>query len=83
MSHDRERLRGLASMGHPQTVRELVQIFPAVNWLLTSLPWQAEVVEPLRVLLEEYIGGVERQAARVPSNRLIVEEAWKREQVAA
>ena len=41
MSHDRERLRGLASMGHPQTVGELMQIFPAVNWLLTSLPWLA------------------------------------------
>ena len=35
------------------------------------------------MLLEEYIGGVERQAAWVLSNRLIVEEAWKREQVAA
>ena len=33
-------------MGHPQTVGELVQIFPAVNWLLTSLSWLAEVVEP-------------------------------------
>ena len=69
-------------MGYPQTVGELMQLYPAVNWLLTSLPRLAEVVEPRRVLLKEHMGGVERQAARVPSNRLIAEEAWNREQVA-
>ena len=48
MSHDRERLNGLASMRHPQSVGELMQFLQAVNWLRTSL----------RVLLEEHIGGI-------------------------
>ena len=60
-----------------------MQFLQAVNWLRTSLPRLAEVVELLRVLLEEHMRVIQRQTKRVASNRTIVEEAWKREQVAA
>ena len=69
-------------MCRPQTVGELIQFLKAVNWLRTSLPWLAEVVELLRVLLEEYMEAVHRQTKRVSSNRVFAEEGWKREQVA-
>ena len=58
MSHDRKRLSGLASMHHPQTAGKLVQFLQAVNWLRMSLSRLAEDVEPLRVLLEEHLGGI-------------------------
>ena len=80
--HDRERSSGLASMRRPQTAGELMQFLQAVNWLRASLPRLAEVVEPLRVLLAEHMGGIQRRTKRVASNRAIAEEAWKSEQVA-
>ena len=81
--HDRERLSGLVSMRRPQTVGELMQLLQAINWLRVSLPRLEEVVEPLRVLLEEHLRGIQRRTEGVASNRAIAEEAWKREQVAA
>ena len=60
-----------------------MQFLQVVNWLRTSLPRLVEVVEPLRVLLEEHLGGVQCRTKRVASNRAIAEEAWKREQMAA
>ena len=56
VSHDRERSSGLASMRRPQTAGELMQVLQAVNWLRTPLPRLVEVVEFLRVLLEEPMG---------------------------
>ena len=56
VSHDRERLSGLGGMYRPQTVGELMQFFQAVSWMRTSLPRLAEVIEPLRVLLEDHMG---------------------------
>ena len=51
----------------------------AVNWLRTYLPRLAEVVGPLRALLEEHVGGLQPdQAIRVE----LAEEIWKHEQVA-
>ena len=81
--HDREHLSVLASMHRPQTAGELMQLLQAVNWLRTSLPRLAEVVEPVRVLLEEHMGGIQRRTKQVASNRAIAEKAWNREQVAA
>ena len=75
VSHDRERLNGLVSMRRPQTAGELVQFLQAVNWLRTSLSRLAEVVEPLRVVLEEHMGNIQRRTKRVASNRAIAEEA--------
>ena len=60
-----------------------MQFLQAVNWLRTSLPWLAEIVEPLRVLLEERMGGIQRRTKRVASNRAIPEDAWTCERVAA
>ena len=48
-----------------------------------SIPGLAEIVEPLRILLEEHMGGIQRRTKRVASNRAITEEAWKRDQGAA
>ena len=78
MSHDREHSSGLASMRRSQTAGELMQFLQAVNWLRTFLPRLAEVVESLRVLLEEQMGGIPRWTRRVTSNRAIGEETWKR-----
>ena len=82
VSHDRERLSGLANMRRPQTAGELMQFLQAVNWLRPSLPRLAKVVGPLRVLLEEYMGGSKRWTKRVASSQTIAEEAWKRKLVA-
>ena len=81
--YDRERLSDLASMRRPQTAGELINFIQAVNRLRTSLPRLAEFVEPLRVLLEEYMGDIQRRTKRVASNRVMAEGAWKSEQVAA
>ena len=67
----------------PQTPVEPMQFLQAIHWLRTFLPRLAEVVEPLRVLLEEHMGGVQCRTKPVASNRAIVEEAWTFEQVAA
>ena len=83
VSHDRECLSGLASMRRPETAGELMQFLWAVNWLRTSLPRLAEVVEPLRVLLKEHMGKIQRRTKRVASNRAIAEEAWTLERVSA
>ncbi|CAB1118666.1 unnamed protein product [Ectocarpus sp. CCAP 1310/34] len=48
----------------------------AVNWLRTSLPRLAEVVEPLRRLLEEHMASAPRRTKRIASNRPIESEAW-------
>ena len=37
VSHDWERLSGMASIRRPQTVGELMQVLQAVNWLRASL----------------------------------------------
>ena len=83
MSHDRERLSGLANMRRPQTVGKLIQFLQAINCLRTSLTRLAEVVEPLRVLLEGHMGEIQRRFKRVASNRVIAQVAWTLEQVAA
>ncbi|CAN0055433.1 unnamed protein product, partial [Sphacelaria rigidula] len=45
VAHGRKRLSGLANMRRPQTAGELLQFLQAVNWLPTSLPRLAEVVD--------------------------------------
>ena len=44
-----------------------MQVLKAVNCLRASLPRLAEVVEPLRVVLEEHMGGINRRASRIES----------------
>ena len=83
VSHEWKRLSGLAGMRRPETAGELMQFLQTLNWLRTSLPRLAEVVEPLRVLLEEHVGGIQRRVERVVSKQPIAEDTWKRKQVAA
>ena len=49
VSHDPARIQGLCDVRRPQTASELTQLLQAANWLRTSLPRMAELVEPLRV----------------------------------
>ena len=57
VSHDPARIQGLSDMRRPQTASEPMQFLQAANWLRTSLPRMAEVVEPLRVFLEQLMVG--------------------------
>ena len=52
VKHDPTRVSGLATMRKPETAGELMQFLQALNWMRTSLPRMAEVVQPLRELLE-------------------------------
>ena len=83
MSQDREHLSGFASMRHPQTAPELMQVLQAANWWWTSLPRPADVIEPLPGRLEEHMGRIQRRNKRVASNRVIVKGVWTLKQVAA
>ena len=50
VSHDPARIQGLSDMRRPHTASELMQFLQAANWLRTSLPRMAEVVEPLSLI---------------------------------
>ena len=67
----------------PQTATELMQFLQPANWLRTSLPRMAEVVEPLRVFLEQLMAGAPRRTKRVARNRVIQEDAWTAERARA
>ena len=83
VSHDPARIQGLSDMRRPQTASELMQFLSAANWLRTSLPRMAEVVEPLRVFLEQLMAGASRITKRVARSRVIQEDAWTAEGVRA
>ena len=80
--HDPERIRGLVEMRRPETVGELMQFLQAANWTRLSLPDMAEVVSPLRALLERELKGTTR-TKRVASRKVISEEDWSEEIQAA
>ena len=77
VSHDPARIQGLSDMRRPQTASELMQFLHAANWLRTSLPRMAEVVEPLRVFLEQLMAGASRRTKRVARNRVIQEDVTR------
>ena len=66
-----------------RTASELMQFLQAANWLRTPLPRMAEVVEPLRVFLEQLMAGASRRTKRVAHNRVIQEDEWTAERVRA
>ena len=68
--HDPERVRGLVEMRCPATVGELMQFLQAANWIRLSLPNMAEVVSPLRVLLERKLKGTTRTCVRHDPERV-------------
>ena len=59
-----------------------MQFLQAANWMRLSLPNMAEVVSPLRVLLERKLKGTTR-TKRVASCKVISEEHWSEEIQAA
>ena len=61
VSQDPVRIQGLSEMRRPETASEMMQFLQASNWLRTSLPRMAEVVEPLRVFLEQLMAGASRK----------------------
>ena len=83
VSHDPARIQGLSDMRRPQTASELMRFLTAANWLRTSLPRMAEMVEPLRVFLEQLMAGASRRTKLVMRNRVIQEDAWMAERVRA
>ena len=82
MRHDPERVRGLVEIRRPETVGELMQFLKVANWMRLPLPNMAEVVLPLRELLERKLKGVTRPK-RVASRKVISEEDWSKEIQAA
>lgn len=74
--HDREILRGLANLRLLRQAGESMQFLQAMKWLRTSLLRLSEVVEPLRGLVEEHLGGQVRRTKRVASNRTLEESGW-------
>ena len=63
-------------MRRPETGAELMQFLQAINWMRTSLPRMAVVVDPLRLFLEEPMAGAARRPKRVAKNRAIPPAAW-------
>ena len=76
VSHDPVRLQSLSDMTRPETGAELMQFLQATNWLRTSLPRMAEVVDPLRLFLKEPMAAAARRPKRVAKNRAIPPAVW-------
>ena len=73
--HDPERVRCLVEMRRPATVGQLMQFLQVANWMRLSLPNMAEVVAPLRALMELKLQGTNR-TKRVASRRELVVDDW-------
>ena len=71
--HDPERICGLVKLRRPETIGEFVQFVQAVNWMRLSVPNMAEVVSPLRALLERKLKGTTR-TQRFARRKVILEE---------
>ena len=65
-------------MRRPETAAELTKFLQAMNWLHTSLPRMAEVVAPLRLLLEELMAGAVRRTKRVAKTALFLPPRGRR-----
>ena len=76
VSHDPVCFQGLSDMRRPETAAELIQFLQAMNWLRTSLPRMAQVVDPLRLFLEELMVGAPGQTKGVAKKHAIPRAAW-------
>ena len=74
--HDPECVRGLVEMRRPETVGELMKFLQATNWMRLSLPHMAEVVAPLRALMEDRLKGTSR-TKRVASRRALTDGLYR------
>ena len=80
--HDPERVRGLVEMRRPETVGELMKFLQATNWMRLSLPHMAEVVAPLRALMEHRLKETSR-TKRIASRRALMDGDWTPKRVEA
>ena len=80
--HDPEGVRGLVEMRRPETVGELMKFLQATNWMRLSLPHMAEIVAPLRALIEHRLKGSSRTKI-VASWRALMDGDWTPERVEA
>ena len=79
---DPERVCGLVEMRRPETVGELMKFLQATNWMRLSLPHMAEIVAPLRALMEHRLKKTSRMK-RVASRRVLTDGDWTPELVKA
>ena len=75
--HDPARIEGLLNLRRPETGLELQHFLAATNWLRLHLPMLAEVVSPLRHLLESLLRGVTRRTKRAASAKAISKTRWE------
>ena len=80
--HDPGRVRGLVEIRRPETVGELINFLQATNWMRLSLPHMAEVVAPLRALMEHRLKETSR-TKRVAAWRALTDGDWTPEWVEA
>ena len=59
-----------------------MKFLQATNWMRLSLPHMAEVVAPLRALMEHRLKGTSR-TKRVASRRALMDGGWTPERVEA
>ena len=75
--HDPARIEGFLNVRRPETGLELQHFLAATNWLHLHLPMLAEVVSPLRELLESLLRGVTRRTKRAASSKAISKTKWE------
>ena len=73
--HDPGRVRELVEMRRPATVGELMKFLQATNWTRLSLPYMAEIVAPLRALMEHRLKETSRTKS-VESRRALTDSDW-------
>ena len=76
------RVRKLVEIRRPETVCELMKFLNATNWIRLSLPHMAEIVVPLRALMEHRLKGTSRTKS-VASRRALTYDDWTPEWVDA
>lgn len=82
VGHLPERPEGLVNTRMPATAGRLMQFLQTVNWMPTSSPGLAEVVEAVHELLEALLAGTSRMK-RVAKNKTIQESDGTTERRAA
>ena len=80
--HDPGRVRELEEMRRPATVGELMKFLQVTNWIRLSLPYMAEIVAPLRALMEDRLKETSRTKS-VESRRALTDSDWMPERVEA
>ena len=73
--HDPGRVRGLVEMRRPKTLGELMKFLQATNWMRLSLPHMAEIMAPLRALMEHRLKGTSG-TKRVASRGTLTDGDW-------